>query len=81
MWVIGIAMVVVCWGADVAMAATAKEIDVSVDVVLENFEKDVDGAKKFLAEAKGLLLFPKVIKAGVGVGGEIGEGAPEIRTM
>jgi len=77
-WVIGLAIVVVCWGTDVAVAATAKEIDVSVDVVLENFEKDVDGAKKFLAEAKGLLVFPKVIKAGVGVGGEIGEGALRI---
>ncbi|HEU0068957.1 MAG TPA: YSC84-related protein [Nitrospiraceae bacterium] len=78
MWVIGLAMLAVCWGTDVAVAATAKEIDVSVDVVLENFEKEVDGAKKFLAEAKGLLVFPKVIKAGVGVGGEIGEGALRI---
>jgi len=78
MWVAGLAMVVVCLGTDVANAATAKEIDVSVDVVLENFEKEVDGAKKFLAEAKGLLVFPKVIKAGVGFGGEMGEGALRI---
>ena len=58
MWMIGLAMVVVCWGADVAIAATAKEIDVSVDVALEKFEKDVGGAKQFLATAKGLLVFP-----------------------
>jgi len=78
MWMMGLAMVVVCWGADVAMAATAKEIDVSVDVALENFEKDVGGAKQFLATAKGLLVFPSVIKAGVGFGGEFGEGALRI---
>lgn len=78
MWMMGLAMVVVCWGADVVMAATAKEIDVSVDVALENFEKDVGGAKQFLATAKGLLVFPSVIKAGVGFGGEFGEGALRI---
>ncbi len=71
-------MVIVCWGTDVAIAATAKEIEVSVDVALENFEKDVAGSKQFLASAKGLLVFPKVIKAGVGFGGEYGEGALRI---
>jgi lipid-binding SYLF domain-containing protein len=75
MWVIGLALVAGSWGADPAIAATAKEIDVSVDVALENFEKDVGGAQQFLAGAKGLLVFPKVIKAGFGFGGEYGEGA------
>ena len=78
MWVIGLALLAGCWGADVAKAATAREIDVSVDVALENFEKDVAGSKPFLASAKGLLVFPKVIKAGVGFGGEYGEGALRI---
>jgi len=78
MWVIGLALLAGCWGADVAKAATAREIDVSVDVALENFEKDVAGSKPFLAGAKGLLVFPKVIKAGVGFGGEYGEGALRI---
>ncbi|HYM88547.1 MAG TPA: YSC84-related protein [Nitrospiraceae bacterium] len=78
MWAIGLALLAGVCGADSAVAATAKEIDVSVDVALENFEKDVDGAKQFLANAKGLLVFPKVIKAGVGFGGEYGEGALRI---
>ena len=78
MWVIGLALLAGCWGADIAVAATAREIDVSVDVALENFEKDVAGSKPFLAGAKGLLVFPKVIKAGVGFGGEYGEGALRI---
>ncbi len=59
-------------------AATAKEIDVSVDVALENFHKEVKGAKEFFKSAKGVLVFPKVFKAGVGVGGEYGEGALRI---
>jgi lipid-binding SYLF domain-containing protein len=78
MWVIGLALLIGCWEADAAVAATAKEIDVSVDVALERFEKDVGGAKQFLAGAKGLLVFPSVIKAGAGFGGEFGEGALRI---
>jgi lipid-binding SYLF domain-containing protein len=78
MWVIGLALLIGCWGADAAVAATAKEIDVSVDVALEKFEKDVAGSKQFLATAKGLLVFPNVIKAGIGFGGEYGEGALRI---
>lgn len=62
----------------VANAATAKEIDVSVDVALENFVKEVKGAEEFLKSAKGVLVFPNVFKAGVGVGGEYGEGAMRI---
>jgi len=78
MWTLGLAMLAGLGGTDSAVAATAKEIDVSVDVALEKFEKDVGGAKQFLAGAKGLLVFPKVIKAGIGFGGEYGEGALRI---
>jgi lipid-binding SYLF domain-containing protein len=75
MWVLGITVLVSWWGADPAGAASGKEIDVSVDVMLEKFEKDVGGAKQFLADAKGVLVFPRVIKVGISVGGEYGEGA------
>ncbi len=75
MWVLGLAVLASGWGVDVAGAASGKEIDVSVDVILEKFEKDVGGAKQFLADAKGVLVFPRVIKAGIGIGGEYGEGA------
>jgi lipid-binding SYLF domain-containing protein len=61
-----------------ADAATAKEIDVSVDVALENFDKHVKGGKEFLKAAKGVLVFPSVFKAGIGIGGEYGEGALRI---
>ncbi len=78
MWVLGLAVLASGWGADVAGAASGKEIDVSVDVILEKFEKDVGGAKQFLADAKGVLVFPRVIKAGIGIGGDYGEGALRI---
>lgn len=61
--------------ASSALAASAKEIDVSVDVALERFEAEVKGAKAFLQTAKGVLAFPHVLKAGAGFGGEYGEGA------
>ena len=63
----------------VSMAKSAKEIDIKVDVALEKFEKDVKGGKEFLASAKGVLVFPSVIKAGFGIGGEYGEGALRIK--
>ncbi len=78
MWVLGLAVLASGWGADPAGAASAREIDTSVDVMLEKFEKNVGGAKEFLADAKGVLVFPRVIKAGLGIGGEYGEGALRI---
>jgi lipid-binding SYLF domain-containing protein len=59
-------------------AASARELDVSVDVALERFENEVKGSKSFMESAKGVLVFPQVLKAGVGIGGEYGEGALRI---
>jgi len=62
-----------------ARAETAKEIDVSTDVSLESFAKEVKGAKEFLQASKGVLVFPTVYKAGFfWLGGEYGEGALRI---
>ena len=57
-----------------AQAASAAEIDRDVDRALVDFRK-LPGAEEFLSIAKGVLVFPKVYKAGIGVGGEYGEGA------
>jgi lipid-binding SYLF domain-containing protein len=67
-----------CILAEDSYAATAKEIDVSVDVALERFQKEVAGAQEFLNSAKGVLVFPSVYKAGFVFGGEYGEGALRI---
>ncbi|MBW2466300.1 MAG: hypothetical protein JRF02_03285 [Deltaproteobacteria bacterium] len=58
-----------------ARAATAREIDVSVDVILNRFKNEIRGSNEFLANAKGVLVIPNVIKVGFGLGGEYGEGA------
>ncbi len=62
----------------VADAASAKEIDIKVNAALEDFRSEVNGAKDFLKAAKGILVFPNVIKAGFTIGGEYGEGALRI---
>jgi lipid-binding SYLF domain-containing protein len=59
----------------ISHAASAREIDVSVDVALKRFYSDVKGSKEFEKTAKGLLVLPNVIKAGFIIGGEYGEGA------
>lgn len=59
-------------------AANDKVLDLSADVALENFKKSINGAPEFLATAKGVLVFPKVYKAGFWIGGEYGEGALRI---
>lgn len=64
--------------APAASAKTAKEIDAGADAVLEQFMQKVKGSREFLRTAKGVLVFPGVIKAGIGVGGEYGEGALRI---
>ncbi len=64
--------------SNVALAKSAEEIDIGVDVTLEQFKQDVKGGREFLKSAKGVLVFPSVIKAGIGIGGEYGEGALRI---
>lgn len=61
-----------------AMGASAEEIDVSVNVALKRFYKQVEGAKEFASGAKGLLIMPNVKKAALIIGGEYGEGALRI---
>lgn len=57
-----------------AMAASAAAIDKDVTEALQKFAEEVDGANELLGKSAGYLVFPRVIKAGVGIGGETGEG-------
>jgi lipid-binding SYLF domain-containing protein len=58
-----------------ALAASAEEIDRDANEALEKFEEQVDGSSVFLNQSAGYLVFPRVIKVGIGVGAETGEGA------
>ena len=64
--------------AGVSAAKTAKEIDSEVNEAMNLFTKQVKGANEFLNSAKGVLLIPNMVKAGLGVGGQYGEGALRI---
>jgi lipid-binding SYLF domain-containing protein len=61
------------------LAKTAREIDVSVDVAIERFHKQVIGAKELIKASKGMLVMPNVVKGALIIGGEYGEGALRIR--
>lgn len=58
-----------------ALAASAAEIDADVDEALAVFSEEISGGEAFLDKAAGYLVFPRVIKVGIGIGGETGEGA------
>jgi lipid-binding SYLF domain-containing protein len=61
--------------AESVWAKTAKEIDAGVNACLDRFYKQVKGGKELAGKAKGMLVMPNVVKAGLIVGGEYGEGA------
>ena len=75
---LGLVVVLTAGHASQVNAASAQEIDAEVDAALAKFVRQVAGGKEFLASAKGVLVFPKVFKAGLIVGGEYGEGALRI---
>ena len=60
-------------------AASAAEIDAGVGATLQSFQRQFPGARELGRKAAGVLVFPSVIKAGLGIGGEYGEGVLIIR--
>jgi len=56
------------------LAASADKLNRESNKALQVFREDVDGAEVFLNQAAGYLVFPRVIKVGIGFGGETGEG-------
>ncbi|MBW1850120.1 MAG: hypothetical protein JRJ15_01520 [Deltaproteobacteria bacterium] len=61
-----------------AQAESATVIDVKVNEALDKFHKEVKSAKELTNKSLGILVFPSIIKAGIGIGGEYGEGALRI---
>lgn len=59
----------------ISLAATAGEIDRDVDGALQTLYRTTPAAKNLAKIAKGVLVFPDIIKAGLIVGGQYGEGA------
>jgi len=61
-------------GAFASKADSAREIDTNTDATLQRFYSHVPGSFELARKARGVLVFPSIVKAGVGVGGEYGEG-------
>lgn len=67
--VMGIAM-----NPNSANADTAEEIDKEVKLALENLYDTAPKARELGKKAKGILVFPSIVKAGLIVGGQYDEG-------
>jgi len=57
------------------LADTTREINRDVDIALKNLYQSTPAAKKMAGIAKGILVFPSIIKGGFIIGGQYGEGA------
>jgi lipid-binding SYLF domain-containing protein len=55
-------------------AATAVEIDAKADAALESFLSSAPMGKELIEKSIGILIFPAIVKAGLILGGEYGEG-------
>jgi len=62
-----------------AGAASRAEIDARVRMTLTNFESEAPAGHQLAKKAAGVLVFPNVIKAGIGLGGEYGEGVLQVK--
>lgn len=61
-----------------SQAASAQKIDAAADKTLAQFRTQFAAGPHVLRQAKGVLIFPEVIQAGVGIGGQYGEGVLRI---
>jgi lipid-binding SYLF domain-containing protein len=60
-------------------AASAAQINADANATLHSFVEQIGGARELTHKAVGVLIFPSVVKAGFGFGGEYGEGILLIR--
>ena len=76
-----LAFLLIAMGAVVpkSEAASKREIDAGVRATLDKFFYKIRGARELADKSVGMLVFPSVVKAGFGIGGEYGEGALLIR--
>lgn len=60
-------------------AASGPEIEAAVRSTLSQFFREIHSSRELANQAVAILVFPTVVKAGFGIGGEYGEGALHIR--
>jgi lipid-binding SYLF domain-containing protein len=62
-----------------AQAASGPEIDANARATLEDFFHQIPSGREMANKATAVLVFPTVVKAGIGIGGEYGEGVLHVR--
>lgn len=62
-----------------AHAASKSEINRKVTAALKTLYETVPGAETLASDAKGILVFPDIVKAGLIVGGQYGDGAMRMK--
>jgi hypothetical protein len=67
------------WTVPPCQAASGPEIDAEVQSTLAEFFAKVGFARALANRSVAILVFPTVLKAGFGIGGEYGEGSLQIR--
>jgi len=58
-----------------AVASSREELDAQVREAIDALYAHSSAAKELAGKSTGMLVFPKVVKGGIGIGGEYGEGA------
>lgn len=61
-------------GACSSLEWSGTRIDQESDDALVTFKEQINGSEIFLNQAAGYLVFPRVLRAGLGIGAETGEG-------
>ena len=61
------------------MNLTAKEIDHKTSNALASLYKNTPVAEKLSHSAEAVLVFPEIVKGGIGIGGQYGEGAMRVK--
>jgi lipid-binding SYLF domain-containing protein len=61
--------------APCVQAASREQIDADVRETIQELYKHSSAARELAGKSAGMLVFPAVYKAGIGIGGEYGEGA------
>jgi len=69
-----IALIVSCASFS-ALATSREELDAHVREAVQTLYKQSPAAKELAEKSSGMLVFPSILKAGLGIGGEFGEGA------
>ena len=56
-----------------------RALNAGIDATLQRLQTTVPNSRELINKANGILVFPRVLAAGLGIGGEFGEGALRVR--